>query len=120
MQDLKNQIREKFDAADDKFAFINDIRDFLHEMSPVKCNPVDRVTWVPKSKVIANNYNPNHVAPKEMTLLHTSIKEDGYTHLRIDYKDSGVGSRACGPDLEEKYRLKEKEICFEIFIMPIA
>lgn len=52
---------------------------------------------------------------------HTDeIRMDGYTHLRIDYKDSGVGSRACGPDLEEKYRFNEKEICFEIFIMPIA
>ena len=51
---------------------------------------------------------------------HTDeISRDGYTHLRIDYKDSGVGSRACGPDLEEKYRLKEKEIYFEIFISPM-
>lgn len=50
---------------------------------------------------------------------HTDeLFKDGYTHLRIDYKDSGVGSRACGPDLEEKYRLKEKEINFEFFMMP--
>lgn len=34
------------------------------------------------------------------------------THVRIDYKDSGVGSAACGPLLQERYRLSEKEIHF--------
>lgn len=29
--------------------------------------------------VVANNYNPNHVADKEMRLLYTSVREDGYT-----------------------------------------
>ena len=52
---------------------------------------------------------------------HTDeIKMDGYTHLRIDYKDSGVGSGASGPALEEKYRLKEKKICYEIFVIPTS
>lgn len=91
MQDLRNQIKAKFDLAEDKFEFINEIRDYLHDLSPVKCNPVDRVYWVPKGKVIANNYNPNHVAPKEMTLLHTSIKEDGYTQPIVTIYDETIG-----------------------------
>ncbi len=37
---------------------------------------------------------------------------DGNTHLRIDYKVSGIGSHSCGPELAEQYRLKEKDICF--------
>lgn len=43
------------------------------------------------------------------------IKND-YVTLRIDYKDSGVGSGACGPELAEKYRLGEKDIEFSYFI----
>ena len=50
---------------------------------------------------------------------HTDeLKSDGLVHLRIDYKDSGIGSNSCGPQLEEKYRLKEKEIYFEFSISP--
>ncbi len=39
-----------------------------------------------------------------------------YTNIRIDYKNSGVGSNSCGPELLEKYRLSEKEIHFEFCI----
>ena len=31
------------------------------------------------NKVVANDYNPNKVAPPEMELLKHSIEEDGYT-----------------------------------------
>ncbi len=43
------------------------------------------------------------------------IKDD-CTNIRIDYKNSGIGSNSCGPQLLEKYRLSEKEIHFEFFI----
>lgn len=42
-------------------------------------SPVYGVRRVPISKVTANDYNPNSVAPPEMALLETSIWEDGYT-----------------------------------------
>jgi len=42
-------------------------------------SPVYSVRRVPISKVTANDYNPNSVAPPEMALLETSIWEDGYT-----------------------------------------
>jgi ParB-like chromosome segregation protein Spo0J/mannose-6-phosphate isomerase-like protein (cupin superfamily) len=42
-------------------------------------SPVYDVLRVPISKVTANDYNPNSVAPPEMALLETSIWEDGYT-----------------------------------------
>ena len=42
---------------------------------------------------------------------HTDeLVADGKTHLRIDYKVSGLGSHSCGPALEPQYRLAEKEI----------
>lgn len=44
---------------------------------------------------------------------HTDeLVSDGNTHLRLDYKNSGIGSASCGAQLEERYRLKEKQIEF--------
>ena len=42
-------------------------------------SPVYNIKRVPEEKIIANNYNPNKVAKREMDLLYKSIKEDGYT-----------------------------------------
>ena len=50
---------------------------------------------------------------------HTDeLVSDGKTHLRIDYKNSGVGSGACGPELSKKYQLCEKEVEFAFTISP--
>ncbi len=44
---------------------------------------------------------------------HTDeLTESAHTHLRVDYRVSGLGSRACGPELAERYRLTEKTIQF--------
>ena len=40
------------------------------------------------------------------------LMKTGKTYVRIDYKDSGIGSNSCGPELLEQYRLKENEINF--------
>jgi len=42
-------------------------------------HPVSRVQWVPTEQVVANDYNPNAVAPPEMKLLRHSIATDGFT-----------------------------------------
>ena len=44
------------------------------------------------------------------------LEKSAYTNIRIDYKDSGIGSGSCGPELLEKYRLEEKEINFNFII----
>ncbi len=50
---------------------------------------------------------------------HTDeLVQDGKVHLRVDYRVSGVGSNACGPELEPKYRLAEKEIHFTVTMQP--
>ncbi len=64
----------------------------------------------------------------EISVLHNSIeqiekarhtdelkKSDG-THIRIDYKVSGIGSNSCGPQLLEKYELNDKHIDFSFVI----
>ncbi len=50
---------------------------------------------------------------------HTDeLQSDGCTHVRIDYRVSGMGSAACGPMLREQYRLSEKEIAFRFRFGP--
>ena len=50
---------------------------------------------------------------------HTDeLVSDGRTHLRVDYKVSGIGSNSCGPALMEQYRLSEKQISFGFAISP--
>lgn len=62
-----------------RVAALNEIRRALHSVSPFASEPVDCVLWIASAAVIANDYNPNSVAPPEMRLLETSITEDGYT-----------------------------------------
>lgn len=44
------------------------------------------------------------------------IESDGTTHVRIDYKNSGIGSHSCGPELMEQYRLYGDDIKFKFSI----
>ena len=52
-----------------------------------KKSPVYDVKAVPVEKVVANDYNPNIVAPPEMKLLELSIWEDGFTMPCVRYYD---------------------------------
>ncbi len=85
---MKKQIKQKFKdlipmfrylKTEDKIDLINEIKIDLHNLSPFKSEPVDCVIWVKNTNVIANDYNPNNVAPPEMELLRHSIQQDGYT-----------------------------------------
>ena len=51
-------------------------------------SPVYNVIAVPLEKVEANDYNPNHVAKREMQLLYQSIKCDGYTMPIVCFYDN--------------------------------
>ena len=49
--------------------------------------------------------------------MHTDeLKKSDKTVIRIDYKNSGLGSNSCGPELLEKYRLSEKDIDFTFYL----
>lgn len=72
---------------DDKIEAINKIKIALHEISPLKNEPVDCVLWVKNKTIQANDYNPNSVAPPEMELLKTSIMNDGYTQPIVAFKE---------------------------------
>ncbi len=74
----------------EKINTINEVKVALKEVSPFTYEPVDCVQWVKEELVIANDYNPNSVAPPEMELLHTSIQEDGYTQPIVVYQHDGI------------------------------
>lgn len=47
---------------------------------------------------------------------HLMNYNSGHTILNIDYKMSGVGSNSCGPALDEKYQMNDKEFEFEFYL----
>ena len=65
---------------------LNAARLLMHEASPFRSEPVDCVLWVTTEKVLANDYNPNSVAPPEMKLLERSIAADGYTQPIVSWR----------------------------------
>ena len=50
-------------------------------------SPVYKIIPVPVEKIEPNTYNPNSVAPPELSLLYDSINEDGYTMPIVCYYD---------------------------------
>jgi ParB-like chromosome segregation protein Spo0J len=89
---MKNKILElipNYDnlSIDEQIDAINEIKIALHEISPMRNEPVDCVLWVKNETVRANDYNPNSVAPPEMELLRQSIMEDGYTQPIVSFKE---------------------------------
>lgn len=88
-RDINNLISEisEFEL-DDKVSIINDVREYIHNLSPFSTEPVDFVRWVRNSTVTHNDYNPNKVAPAEMKLLELSIHNDGYTQPIVAWSDS--------------------------------
>ncbi|EJP7814046.1 ParB-like nuclease domain-containing protein [Escherichia coli] len=82
LQKIREEIKtclRSIESVELKTEIINELRMVIHDESPFKNEPVDCVLWVPASKVTANNYNPNVMAPVEKKLLERSINKDGYT-----------------------------------------
>jgi ParB-like chromosome segregation protein Spo0J len=75
---------------DTKIDAINQLRESIHNESPFKNEPVDYVKWVKSENVVANDYNPNKVAPPEMELLEISIMNDGYTQPVVTFPNNGI------------------------------
>lgn len=86
---IKEQILS-IESIEERTEAINQIKKMLKEVSPFSAEPVECVQWVKSDLVIANDYNPNSVAPPEMQLLHTSIQEDGYTQPIVVWQHDGI------------------------------
>lgn len=89
MEQIKKMIFELFENQDldTKVSSMNELREFIHDLSPFKHEPVDLVRWVKNDMVVANDYNPNKVAPPEMELLEISIMNDGYTQPIVTWEN---------------------------------
>jgi hypothetical protein len=71
LEEIKKLISKKLEnqSLENQINIINEIREHIHNLSPFQNEPVDFVKWVSADNVIANEYNPNKVAPPEMELL---------------------------------------------------
>jgi ParB-like chromosome segregation protein Spo0J len=87
MESIIRTLVEEISKLDDenRIEAINRVKVELHKVSPLKNEPVDCVLWIKNDLVIANDYNPNKVAPPEMELLAISIEEDGYTQPIVTF-----------------------------------
>lgn len=67
------------------------------------------------------SFNVSHYTCKDLeeTTHNYLLDKRDECIVNIDYKHSGVGSNACGPELAEKYKLNEKHFTFELDIIPI-
>jgi hypothetical protein len=87
--EIKTKISNLLEDKDfsNKVNLINELREFIHELSPFKNEPVDFVKWIISDDVTSNDYNPNKVAPPEMELLEISIMNDGYTQPIVTWEN---------------------------------
>ncbi|CTY37112.1 ParB-like nuclease [Escherichia coli] len=67
------------DTDEDNIKVLNHLLKVLHQFSPFIQESVDCVLWVRADDVIANDYNPNVMAPSEQKLLKQSLEKDGFT-----------------------------------------
>ncbi len=63
-------------------------------------------------------FNVSHFTADNLAqaMHQDEILNENLTNIRIDYKNSGIGSHSCGQELLEKYRLNEKDIDFTFHI----
>lgn len=54
-------------------------KNIKYRVTGIENQPLNKITWIAREKLHSNNYNPNHVFPKELELLKISILEDGWT-----------------------------------------
>ena len=50
------------------------------------------------------------------TAHEAALRPDSRTHLRIDYRNSGIGSNSCGPALRDDYALRERNISWSFIL----
>jgi len=54
----------------------------------------------------------------ELTKHNSELVEDDKTYIRIDYKVAGLGSASCVVDLQDKYRVMDKKVKYEFWLLP--
>lgn len=92
LEELANFLRDYLtscESDDEKIDALNRLRLILHQFSPLADEPVDCVLWVRSENVMANDYNPNVMAPTEKRLLSLSLSADGFTQPIVVADEKG-------------------------------
>lgn len=66
------------------------------------------------------SFNLSEYTAEELTnkAHNYELEKSGYTVFCIDYRQSGIGSGSCGPQLAKKYRLDDTHYSFSFHIRP--
>ncbi|MDR2230160.1 MAG: ParB/RepB/Spo0J family partition protein [Flavobacteriaceae bacterium] len=79
MKDIKDLLKRSENLPfEEKVILYNEITKYLYDFLGL-LHPVLNVQLIPINLVVGNDYNPNRVAPPEMSLLELSIRKDGLT-----------------------------------------
>lgn len=108
-EQLKETVNSEGISSEGKIIVIEYLKKVLNEISPLSSQPIDLVRWVPIDKVQANDYNPNSVAGKEMGLLYTSIKHDGYTQPVVTVYDPSIDKYVIVDGFHRYFTCKSKK-----------
>ncbi|MGL4737583.1 MAG: glycoside hydrolase family 2 TIM barrel-domain containing protein [Cellulosilyticaceae bacterium] len=68
------------------------------------------------------NFSALHYTAHDLTdtaMMH-ELKARPETIIHIDYRQTGIGSNSCGPNLNEKYAFTEKQFTFNFAFKPIC
>lgn len=67
------------------------------------------------------HFGASHYSAKQLTEKnhHYELIPELETIVNIDYRQSGIGSNSCGPDLRDDLRLSEEHFTFEVNITPV-
>jgi beta-galactosidase len=65
-------------------------------------------------------FNASHYTQEELTEKRHNFEltNSRHTVLCLDYKQNGIGSNSCGPELLKKYRFDENEFTFAFTLSP--
>ena len=63
-------------------------------------------------------FNVSHFSVNKLTNTdhNFELNKENLTYLIIDYKQSGIGSNSCGPELPQEYRFNEKEFSYNFYL----
>ena len=63
-------------------------------------------------------FNASHFSVNQLTNTNHNfeLNKEDLTYLIIDYKQSGIGSNSCGPDLPDEYRFNESEFSYNFYL----
>ncbi len=66
-------------------------------------------------------FGASHYSARELTAKkhEWELSKSSETYVYLDYKQAGMGSQSCGPELAEEHRINEKKILFAFRMKPI-